>query len=123
MWIFLCAAQLQLQRGHQVVGHGLEEAEENAIEYGVDAAVEDEEAEAFRRSDGLENSVLQAQLRELTHRLDSLSEIIYFIGINGGGGGRDDNGLCWEMDQVDCIQMTESLLNNPLSSIALSSFS
>ncbi|CAN1849460.1 bZIP transcription factor 44 [Linum perenne] len=74
-------------------------------------------------NDEVENSVLQAQLRELTHRLDSLSEILYFIGINGGGRGRDDNGLCWEMDQVDCIQMTESLLNNPLNSIALSSFS
>jgi len=65
-----------------------------------------------------ENSVLRAQIGELTHRLDSLTEILDFIG-SGGGAGGGGNGLCWEMDQVDCIQPAESFLNNPLNSIYL----
>jgi len=63
--IFLPAHQLRLRRGSSTVGHGREEAEENAIEQGVGAEVEDEEAEASGRSDGSGDSAEERQQPDL----------------------------------------------------------
>ncbi|CAI0436045.1 unnamed protein product [Linum tenue] len=69
-----------------------------------------------------ENSILRAQIVELSNRLDSLTEILDFIGNNnaaagcGPGGG---NGF-FEGDQtMDHFLQPEGFLINPLNSIYL----
>ncbi|CAL1355800.1 unnamed protein product [Linum trigynum] len=68
-----------------------------------------------------ENCVLRAQTVELSNRLDSLTEILDFIGNNAAaaGCGPGGNGF-WEGDQiVDHVVQPEGFLINPLNSIYL----
>ncbi|CAL1384144.1 unnamed protein product [Linum trigynum] len=65
-----------------------------------------------------ENSILRAQIVELSNRLDSLTEILDFIGNNNAAGG-GGNGF-FEGDQMmDHFLQPEGFLINPLNSIYL----
>ncbi|XP_057966188.1 bZIP transcription factor 11-like [Malania oleifera] len=66
-----------------------------------------------------ENSVLRAQMEELTRRLESLDELVAFLNVSSGGGGGGGSGGCVGLDQDPNCAINESFLMNPWSSMCL----
>ncbi|XP_065882040.1 bZIP transcription factor 11-like [Euphorbia lathyris] len=62
-----------------------------------------------------ENSVLRAQMMELSHRLDSLNEILNFINTNNGGFQSDYQDLHSVVDHnnLSCIYLNQPLMASP----------
>lgn len=55
-----------------------------------------------------ENSILRAQVAELSHRLQSLNEIVSFVNLSGGGG---NNGF-FGTEEPYCSESLDGLVNN-----------
>ncbi|KAG6608557.1 hypothetical protein SDJN03_01899, partial [Cucurbita argyrosperma subsp. sororia] len=93
--------ELWFGRGAEAID-GPEKKEENAIEPGIGAAVEDAETAALGRADGAaENSVLRAQILELTHRLDSLNRILSHINNNNDDKDEEQHIFLQNFDDYD----------------------
>lgn len=57
-----------------------------------------------------ENSILRAQVAELSHRLQSLNEIVSCMNLSGGGGG--GNSGFWVAEEPYCNESVDGFVNN-----------
>jgi hypothetical protein len=65
-----------------------------------------------------ENSILRAQMGELSHRLHSLNEIITFLNANNGGFGAGDSSTFTEPIYSSLNPLNFSYMNQPIMAAA-----